>query len=206
MCFFTFSMANCSRSIFNSRQIFFPGLEMDSSAACSDLEPRDTWHRGGDFTIWWVKIGKCFRCNNQGKWLHKMVRERIAQDPKPTNLLQGMNREPPFDPCWQVGLHSLAWPLLFKTTLASGVPSKHSLSARCWCTDHPWWACNQHSLWRALRSHWSRRQIQVQTTNRHVNYSSRLSRNQTSLLGLRSLSRGSRRCCTDTAERTQASE
>lgn len=98
-----------------------------------------------------------------------------------------MNREPPSDPCWQVGLHSLAWPLLFKTTLASGVPSKHSPSAGCWCTDRPWWACNQHSPWRALRSHWSRRQIQVQTTNRQANYSSWLSRNQTSLLGLRSL-------------------
>lgn len=39
--FFTFPMASCPRTIFNSRQIVFPGLEVDRVRQCvfSDLEP-----------------------------------------------------------------------------------------------------------------------------------------------------------------------
>ena len=136
-CFLTFSMASCSRTTFDSRQIFFPGLELDRVRQCVQcLGAQAHMAPWGPFQS---KVGRNWKGPQvQYSWLNGDIKwsERTAQDPRITNL-QGMKGHSALDSCWQEGLHSLRWPLSSKTTLASGFPSKHLLSAGCWCTRVP---------------------------------------------------------------------
>lgn len=77
----------------------------------------------------------------------------------------------PIYPCTQPGLAS---PLQNRSCFR--LPSKHLLSARCWCTDIP----GEHAISTPSGELLGATEQKAQMTDRQVNYSSRVSRSQTS--------------------------
>ena len=94
---------------------------------------------------------------------------------------------------WQVGLRSLDWPLLSRTSLASGFPVNNHLGLDADAYNIP----GEHVISAPSGEHLAATgaEIQVQTTDRQQNY-----RNQPSLLVLSSLLRDQGCCITQQRE------